>query len=106
MKMEKLQVPSPALSDDDIRRCREIALQRRDVVHEIAVAVAAETGVPVRAIYGRRRTTQISEARQLVMYIARKRGLTIPVIAMALDRDTATVQHGINAEKARRGEVG
>ena len=104
MKLDKFAVPVPTLSDEDIRRCRQIALQRRDVVNEIAIAVSAETGIPKAMIYGKSRRRNVAEARQLVMYIAHLRGLSTTLIGMCLDRDHTTVMHGIKAEKARRGE--
>ena len=102
MKLEKFAVPIPTLSDDDIRRCRQIALQRRDVVSEIATAVSAETGIGKALIYGKSRRQSIVHARQLVMYIAHERGISEPLIGLAMNRDPSTVHHGIKAEKARR----
>lgn len=103
MKMEKLSLPPVLLSAEDIKRCRSIALQKRDFVCEIATAVAAETGVPVRAIYGNSRKRQVAEARQLVMYIAVEHGISTNIVGYALNRDHTTVIHGHRAEKARRG---
>lgn len=102
MKMDQFK-PDPILSIEDVKRCREIALQGRGMVNKIAEAVAAETGVGIREIYGKRRTKRVVEARQLVMFIATQHGLTTHQIGGALNRDHSTVSHAVAAEKRRRG---
>lgn len=43
-------------------------------------------------------------ARQIVMYVVARAGFTYSAIGRVLKRDHATVMHGVDAEKARRGE--
>ena len=95
---------SVTLSDEDIRRCREIAQGENGVVRQIAIAIAEETGVSFREIMGVRRDPRTSQARQLVMYIARKKGLSLERIGYAMRKHHTTVLHGIRAEEKRRGE--
>lgn len=94
-----------ALSDADIQRCREIALAEIGIIRDIASQVSEATGVPHKAILGVRRDARTVQARQLVMYIARREGLSLKRIGYAMCRDHSTVRHGIEAEKKRRGEA-
>lgn len=96
---------SAILSVEDVRRCREISARHRDRVKAIALAVAAETSLPISAIYGRSRVSHIVYARRLVMYLARKQGLSFEAIGRALNRDHSTIRHGFIAECKRRGEA-
>jgi hypothetical protein len=95
---------SAILSPDDIRRCRMIAERELGIVRQIASAVAEQTDVPFKAIMGVRRDTRTVQARQLVMYIARRQGLSLARIGYAMCRDHTTILHGIRAEEKRRGE--
>lgn len=72
-------------------------------VRDIANAVAAEAALPVDAIFGPRRDAEVAGARQIVMFIAWRRGFKLEAIGCALDRDHTTVLHGIRAEAKRRG---
>lgn len=105
MNAEHHEIASFAiLSPDDIRRCRMIAQGETGIIRQIALAVAEETGVPFKAIMGVRRDARTVQARQLVMYIARRQGLSLQRIGYAMCRDHTTVLHGIRAEEKRRGE--
>ena len=94
-----------ALSPEDLLHCRAINMRHNDRVKEIALAVSAETSIPLSAIYGPRKLREIVAARNLVMYLAYRDGLSQQVIAIALNRDHTTVGHGIKAERKRRGEL-
>ena len=94
-----------ALSPADIIQCRAINMRHRDSVREISFAVAAETTIPMAAIYGPSKLRYVVQARQLVMYLAHKSGISYPVIGRALNRDHTTIMHGVKAEKIRRGEL-
>jgi len=94
-----------ALSPADLIQCRAINMRYRDRVKEIALAVSAATSVPISAIYGPRKPAGFVRARQLVMYLAHKEGLSQPAIGDALNRDHTTVHYGIKAEMKRRGEL-
>ncbi len=93
------------LSDDDIKRCRMISDRQLGIVRQIAAQVSEATDVPYKAIMGVRRDARTVQARQLVMYIARRQGLSLTRIGMAMNRDHTTVMHGIRAEEKRRAEV-
>lgn len=95
---------SPILSDADLARCRAINMRYRDRVKEIALAVSAETAVPLSAIYGKSRLQDVVQARHLVMYIARREGMSLQAIGTALNRDHSTVQFAVREEEKRRGE--
>ncbi len=92
------------LTPADLDRCRKIRDGAVGPVMLIAEEVAAATGVPVRAILGRRRDAKTVEARQLVMFLARRHGMSFPAIGYALNRDHSTVKHGVAAEAARRAQ--
>ena len=96
---------APILSPEDVRRCRDIVLRDADRVAMIVSAVAEATGIHSKAILGVRRDKATAQARQLVMYIARREGLTFEAIAYQLRRDHTTILHGVRAEKKRRGEA-
>jgi chromosomal replication initiation ATPase DnaA len=93
------------LSPDDIKRCRSISARCSNSVKEIALAVSAETQIPISAIYGPRRTARISLARGLVMYLAREAGMSYPEIGNAMNRDHTTVIKAVRREVARRLEA-
>ena len=90
------------LSNEDIKRCRAIALRYNGQVKEIASAVCAEAHIPVSAVYGASRLPPIVAARQLIMYLARKEGLTLDVIGKAMNKDHTTVMEAVKREEARR----
>lgn len=90
------------LSADDIKRCRDISNRELGIVRQIASQVAEATDVPFKAIMGVRRDARTVQARQLVMYIARREGLSLQRIGRVMNRDHTTVLHGIRAEEQRR----
>ena len=95
-----------ALSPADIIQCRAINMRYSARVREIALAISAETSIPISSIYGRRRTRPIVEARWLVMYLASEAGISQVEIGKALNlKDHTSVSHGIRSEKKRRGEL-
>ena len=91
-----------ALSPEDVKRCRSISARHNDRVKEIALAVAAETSLPISAIYGPSRVKHIVLARQMVMYLANLDGLSYLAIGKAMNRDHTTVMDAVKREKARR----
>ncbi len=93
------------LSQADKARLLDISTRRRGQISDIVHEVSSGTGISCAEIYGRSRLGIISQARQVVMYLAAKRGLAVSKIASNLSRDRTTISHGIRVEKARRGEV-
>ena len=93
------------LSPEDILRCRAINLRHKDRVREIALAVSAETSIPLSAIYGKGRKREIVEARWIVMFLADRDGMSLQDIGRALNMDHTTVMHGLKREKQRRAEM-
>lgn len=86
------------------RIAEQIERIRADPILTLIDAVCVQTGTRREEILSPWRGTKtVSEARQQVMYLAREAGASIVHIANVLRRDTQTVQHGIKAEKARRG---
>jgi chromosomal replication initiator protein len=60
----------------------------------IAETVADHYNLPTELIYGKSRKREISDARQLVMYLAKKEAqMSSPSIGAKLDRTHATVLH-------------
>lgn len=75
----------------------------KSVVNSIAARVAKGTGIPFIAIMGHTHAQPAAQARHLVMYEARQRGLTYSAIGWAMNRDHTSVMHGVRREAARRG---
>ena len=97
---------SDYLTSADMDRAEQIRrLAPVNEVSAIAEAVALLIGLTVDDIMGRRRGQPAVEARQLVMYVAWRRGFSKCAIGRAMDRDHSTVVHGIRAEAERRGEL-
>lgn len=91
------------LSDEDIRRCREIALGNRDLIMDVVRIVSKHTGIPVAYIKGKRKTQAIVHARWLACYLAHDRqGFTLEEIGKAMGLDHTTVLHGVQQERKRR----
>jgi chromosomal replication initiation ATPase DnaA len=93
------------LSPEDIRRCRAINMRHKDRVKEIALAVSAETAIPLSAIYGKGRKREIVEARWIVMFLADRGGMSLQDIGRALNVDHTTVMNGLKRERQRRAEM-
>lgn len=71
-------------------------------VQDIKRLVAADFGVPVTTINGRRRNLTATLPRQVAMYLAREiTNHTLPFLARRFDRDPTTVNFGINAVRTR-----
>jgi len=68
--------------------------QRQLTFELIAETVADYYNLPTEVIYGKSRKREISDARQLVMYLAKKEAqMSSPSIGAKLDRTHATVLH-------------
>jgi len=68
--------------------------QRQVTFETIAETVADFYNLPTELIYGKSRKREISDARQLVMYLAKKEAqMSSPSIGAKLDRTHATVLH-------------
>lgn len=76
----------------------------RITVRQIAVEVCSHTGNSVHAVFGRSRAAHVCRVRELVCYIAHRRGLTLSQIGRALRRDHSTIKHAIDNEVRRRAE--
>jgi chromosomal replication initiation ATPase DnaA len=90
------------LSPQDLARCEDIAALGAGKVKPIVDAVAEATGIQARFLYGHGRTARVAEARQLIYYLAHKKGINYSAIGRAMNRDHTTVIHGIRAEEMRR----
>ena len=64
--------------------------------------VANRAGITEADILGQSRLRKITEHRQFVMYLAHKRGMSLPQIGRIMGRHHTTVLHGVRAEAARR----
>lgn len=64
--------------------------------------VAARAGITEADILGPSRLRKFSNPRQFVMYLAHKRGMSLPQIGRIMGRHHTTVLHGVRAEEARR----
>ena len=71
-------------------------------VHAIQEAVCCELGVSHQDLLSPRRTTRVSRARQLAMYLTRDlTSLSLTEIAREFNRDHSTVLHAIRAVSSR-----
>ena len=91
------------LSPETVAACKAVFAVKRHSVHQIVELVAQETGIAANAIMGDSRRGPIVRARQIVMYEAHQRGLSLQQIGAAMGRHHTTILHGIRAEQARRG---
>jgi len=64
--------------------------------------VANRAGITEADILGHCRARKFSNPRQFVMYLAHKRGMSLPQIGRIMGRHHTTVLHGVRAEAARR----
>ena len=95
------------LSDDDIRRCREISIGKHDLIMDIVRAVCDQVGIPVKAILSDARTRPIAHARWLIAYIAHvEQGHGVEAIARVIRKDHSSVVYGVKIERERRALVG
>lgn len=78
----------------------------RATVRQIAIEVCAYTGHSVSSVMGNSRLAHDCRVREMVCYIARRSGMSLPQIGRALHRDHTTIMHAINNEARRRGETG
>lgn len=90
------------LTAEDIRHARAIALAGIERAKQIAEEVAEASGIRKQVILSQRRNIATARARHLIMFIARREGITDSAIAIALGCDRSTVAKGIAAETARR----
>jgi chromosomal replication initiation ATPase DnaA len=93
------------LSDEDIRRCREIALGANGLVMDIVRGVSTQTEIPISAILGDRKAKPIVQARWLICYLAHvQEGHGLEAIARVLKyKDHTGVHYGVVQELKRRG---
>lgn len=90
------------LSPETLAACKQVLDGRKGTVEKIVAEVAEATGITPRQIYSTSRKAHVARARQIVMYEARKRGLSLAQIGHAMNRDHTTVMHGVRAEEQRR----
>lgn len=90
------------MTEDDIDFLPVVEDYRKSVMAEIVGEVSKTTGVSIIDIIGNRRIRHMVRARQMVMFIARREGMTLTEIGSYLRRDHTTVIHGIKAEYDRR----
>ena len=97
---------SGLLDDWDLARCAEIGARRAGRLPELVREVCAHVGLAPAQIYAPGPGLRVvSEARQLVMYLAARRlGWSSARSGRALGREHTTVLHGSAAEARLRGE--
>lgn len=86
------------LTQEDKQAIRFVPVEMAEIVQE----VANETGVPWAKIMSRSNIRPHARARQLVMFVARRHGMSLIEIGRFLQRDHTSVLHGIRAEQKRR----
>jgi len=90
------------LTEDDIRRCREISIGNRELIMDIVRAVSEQTDIPVAYIQGKSMKRDITLARWLICYLAVEAGFSLAAIGRVLRKDHASVRHGVQKERERR----
>lgn len=96
-------VREPFMDQDDLAMIGTKTAPRV-TVRQIAAEVCSHTGNSVQAVLGRSRVPHVCRVRELVCYIAHRRGLTLSQIGRALRRDHSTIKHAIENEVRRRAE--
>jgi len=81
------------MTPDQIQLARSIAMPGRDTVQRILDELAEATGVSVEDIRSKSRASNIVKLRQMAMTLARREGLSLPVIAACFGVDHSTVYH-------------
>lgn len=89
------------LSADDIAVAKRLYVASAEKMRDILKQVSRETGVSVDAILGSSKVAAISAARQMVMAISAREGMSTTRIGKLLQRDHTTVMHGIAAHEKR-----
>lgn len=90
------------LSEDERARCAAISQRIPGEIARIVRAVCDETGIRPAEIYAPTRgLDHVAQARQLIMFIAKRRGFSLNQIGRPLRRHHTTVLHGVRAEEAR-----
>ncbi len=90
------------LDDSDMAAIRAAYGDNPRLLRQIVDDVAEATGVPASAILGESRVRRITRARQIVMFVAHRQGLSLTEIGQFLRRDHTSVMHGIRQEAERR----
>lgn len=94
---------SAHLTDADRIQIRGIC--NRATVRSIVASVAQMSGLTATAIKGPCKKMEFVQARDVVCYIARREGMSYPIIARELNRDHTTIMAAVRREAARRGEI-
>lgn len=89
----------------DIDRAQIRALFPRALLLDIAREVAAELALDHAEIMSGCRRFDVAHARQMVMFVAHRGGLSYSAIGRALGVDHTTVMHGVAAHARRVGEL-
>ena len=86
----------------DMAAIRAAYGEKPQILRQIVEAVADATGVSADAILGESRVRRIARARQIVMFVAHRQGLSLTEIGQFLRRDHTSVLHGVRQEAERR----
>jgi chromosomal replication initiation ATPase DnaA len=89
------------MTPEQIQLARSIALPGRDTVQRILDELADATGVPLEDIRNGTSRPHVG-LRQMAMTLARREGLSLPVIAACFGVDHSTVYH---AEKVMGPQI-
>lgn len=89
------------LSEGDMAVAESLYVDAAAKMRDIIAQVSRATGVSADAILGDSRVANIAAARQMVMSIAQRQGMSTTRIGKLLQRDHTTVMHGIAAHEKR-----
>lgn len=90
------------LDDGDMAAIRAAYGDRPRLLRQIVDDVAEATGVSAALILGESRVRRIARARQIVMFVAHRQGMSLTEIGQFLRRDHTSVLHGVQQEAERR----
>lgn len=90
------------LDDGDMAAIQAAYGDRPRLLRQIVDDVAEATGVSAALILGESRVRRIARARQIVMFVAHRQGMSLTEIGQFLRRDHTSVLHGVQQEAERR----
>ncbi len=90
------------LNNEDIKRCRALALDEIKKVRVIMRQVAEESGVTIEAMKSDAHTAKVTGARQIVAFVAMREGASDATIGIAMNKNRSTIVKAARREAALR----
>ena len=89
------------LTPAEMAACKAVAMTPQERARPIILAILKECRVTKKELASDLRSDRVARARQIIMAALHDRDFPVKQISALLGRDRTTVNHGIEAEKAR-----